>query len=44
MTAHPELLDSYVTHVFPMSRAQEAFECYARPADGRLKVALMPEF
>lgn len=37
---HPELLGSYVTHVFPMSRAQEAYETYARPAEGRLKVAL----
>ncbi|HEY3687897.1 MAG TPA: zinc-binding dehydrogenase [Streptosporangiaceae bacterium] len=44
VAAHPEPLDSYVTDVFPMSRAQEAYETYARPAEGRLKVALTPQF
>lgn len=43
VTTHPELLDSYVTHVFPVSRAQEAYETYTRPAPGRLKVALLPD-
>ncbi|MGW3472905.1 zinc-binding dehydrogenase [Saccharopolyspora sp. NPDC000995] len=42
--AHPELLTSYITHVFPMGRAQEAYETYSHPAPGRLKVALTPEF
>lgn len=41
---HPELSASYITHVFPMSRAQEAYETYAQPAAGRLKVALTAEF
>jgi len=44
VAAHPELLDAYITHVFPMSRAQEAYETYTRPAPGRLKVALTPEW
>lgn len=44
LNAHPELRDNYITHVFPMSRAEEAFECYGRPAEGRIKVALTPEF
>lgn len=42
--AHPELQESYITDVFPMSRAEEAYERYGRPAVGRLKVALTPEF
>lgn len=44
LDAHPELRDSYITDVYPMSRAEEAFERYGRPAEGRLKVALTPEF
>ncbi|HEY2793423.1 MAG TPA: zinc-binding dehydrogenase, partial [Micromonosporaceae bacterium] len=39
---HPDLPRDYVTDVFPVDRAQEAFESAVRPAVGRLKVALIP--
>lgn len=42
--AHAELRERYITDVFPMARAEEAYQRYARPAVGRLKVALTPEF
>ena len=42
--AHAELRESYITDVYPMARAEEAYQRYARPATGRLKVALTPEF
>lgn len=44
LDAHPELRESYITDVYPMSQAEEAFESYGRPAEGRLKVALTPDF
>lgn len=43
LRAHPELVASYITDVYPMSQAQEAFERYGRPAEGRLKVGLTPD-
>lgn len=39
---HRDLRSSYMTHVLPVTRAQEAFELYALPAEGRLKVGLTP--
>jgi L-iditol 2-dehydrogenase len=40
LTAHPELVDSYVTHQFQMTKIQDAFEVASRPSKGRLKVVL----
>ncbi|MGP4016182.1 zinc-binding dehydrogenase [Saccharopolyspora sp. 5N708] len=40
---HPDLADNYITHVFGVSEAQQAFELAATPARGRLKVALRRE-
>lgn len=37
---HPELVKSYVTDVFPVSRIEEAFACHAAPAPDRLKVTV----
>lgn len=37
---HPQLQDRFVTHRFPFSQAQQAFELASRPATGRLKVQL----
>lgn len=37
---HRELLDAYVTDVFPVADAQAAFELAAKPAAGRVKVVL----
>lgn len=37
---HRDLLERYITNVFPVSRAGEAFAMYAQPKVGRLKVAL----
>lgn len=37
---HPELADAYVTNVFPMTAAQDAFELACVPAPGRVKVVL----
>jgi L-iditol 2-dehydrogenase len=36
----PKLHNAYVTNVFPVEEAQQAFECAATPAKGRLKVQL----
>lgn len=38
---HPELLGDYVTHVFGSHQAQAAFELAARPAPGRVKIAMV---
>jgi threonine dehydrogenase-like Zn-dependent dehydrogenase len=38
LVANGELLDPYITDVFPASEAQAAFELAAHPAAGRLKV------
>jgi threonine dehydrogenase-like Zn-dependent dehydrogenase len=40
LVEHRELLDSYVTDVFPVADAQAAFESAVKPAAGRLKVVL----
>jgi L-iditol 2-dehydrogenase len=37
---YPGMLESYVTHVLPLERMQEAYELAARPAVGRVKVVL----
>jgi threonine dehydrogenase-like Zn-dependent dehydrogenase len=37
---HPDLQAQFVTHTFPFSQAQRAFELASRPAPGRLKVQL----
>ena len=37
---HRELLDAYVTDVFPVAEAQAAFELAVKPTAGRLKVVL----
>jgi threonine dehydrogenase-like Zn-dependent dehydrogenase len=37
---HPELVDHYVTSVFPYAEAQGAFEVASTPARGRLKVVI----
>jgi hypothetical protein len=40
--AHPALTgDRYLTHVMEVFDAQRAFELYARPSAGQLKVALV---
>ncbi|SJM63807.1 zinc-binding dehydrogenase [Gulosibacter sp. 10] len=40
--AHPRLPKDYITTVFPLDDVAEAFQCYATPKRGRLKVALTP--
>jgi threonine dehydrogenase-like Zn-dependent dehydrogenase len=40
LAAHPGLAESYVTHVYPRSRVDEAFRAACRPAPGQLKVVL----
>lgn len=42
LITHPELAGHYVTHTFPLDEVTQAFELYARPARGRIKVALTP--
>jgi L-iditol 2-dehydrogenase len=37
---YPGMMKSYVTHVLPLDRMQEAYELAARPAAGRVKVVL----
>ncbi|MEV0381691.1 zinc-binding dehydrogenase [Nonomuraea sp. NPDC050643] len=37
---HPGLPEAYITDVFPVDRAEEAYRRYAFPAEGRLKVAI----
>jgi threonine dehydrogenase-like Zn-dependent dehydrogenase len=37
---YPGMMKSYVTHVLPLERMQEAYELAARPAVGRVKVVL----
>ena len=37
---NPQLPDDYITHVFPIDDAQEAYRLYSLPAVGRLKVSL----
>jgi threonine dehydrogenase-like Zn-dependent dehydrogenase len=37
---HPELLEPYITDVFPVAEAQAAFELAVQPAAGRLKIVL----
>ena len=40
--AHPELLTSYLTHTFGVADVQAAFDLAARPAPGRIKIAIVP--
>ena len=40
LTEHREMLDAYVTDVFPVAEAQAAFELAVKPTAGRLKVVL----
>jgi L-iditol 2-dehydrogenase len=40
LTKHPQLCEIYVTNVFAVSNAQQAFELASIPAMGRLKVVL----
>lgn len=37
---HPDLPETYVTHVLPVTEAQTAFEMASRPAPGQLKIVL----
>jgi L-iditol 2-dehydrogenase len=39
----PEIQEHFVTHTFPFSEAQQAFELASRPASGRLKVQLLAQ-
>ena len=41
LRAHPALQDAFVTHRFPITEVQRAFEVAAVPAPGRLKVQLL---
>ena len=40
LVEHREMLDAYVTDVFPVAQAQAAFELAVKPTAGRLKVVL----
>jgi L-iditol 2-dehydrogenase len=40
LVEHREMLDAYITDVFPVADAQAAFELAAKPTAGRLKVVL----
>ena len=40
LAKHPELREIYVTNVFAVANAQQAFELASTPAMGRLKVVL----
>jgi L-iditol 2-dehydrogenase len=40
LVEHREMLDAYVTDVFPVADAQSAFELAVKPTAGRLKVVL----
>jgi L-iditol 2-dehydrogenase len=40
LTAHPELVDAYVTHTFDVTDVQKAFDQASRPTRGQLKVTL----
>ena len=40
--AHPGLLDRYLTHTFPVSQVQQAFELAGRPVPDRIKIAIVP--
>ena len=40
LVEHREMLDAYVTDVFPVAEAQAAFELAVKPTAGRLKVVL----
>lgn len=39
---HDVLTTKYITHIFSIGAAQEAYQLYANPAAGQLKVALTP--
>ena len=39
---YPELLEPYITDVFPVAEAQAAFELAVQPAAGRMKIVLEP--
>ena len=40
LVEHREILDAYITDVFPVAEAQAAFELAARPGVGQIKVVL----
>jgi L-iditol 2-dehydrogenase len=40
LVEHREMLDAYITDVFPIAEAQAAFELAVKPTAGRLKVVL----
>jgi L-iditol 2-dehydrogenase len=40
LVEHREMLDAYITDVFPVAQAQAAFELAVKPTAGRLKVVL----
>jgi len=40
LAASPDLLTSVLTHVFDLSRVQEAYNCAMKPAPGRFKVCI----
>jgi L-iditol 2-dehydrogenase len=40
LVEHREMLDAYITDVFPVAEAQAAFELAVKPTAGRLKVVL----
>lgn len=40
---YPNLMERYVTHVFPADEAQKAFEMACRPAPGQLKIVLQDD-
>jgi L-iditol 2-dehydrogenase len=37
---HPEIVQHYVTHTFPIADAQRAFQQASTPREGQLKVTL----
>lgn len=39
---HPDLVKAYITNSFPVNQVEEAFQTYAAPKIGRLKVVLTP--
>jgi L-iditol 2-dehydrogenase len=43
LRTHREAFRSYISHVLPISQAQQGYSLYARPQWGRLKVVLVTE-
>ncbi|PRC48262.1 alcohol dehydrogenase, partial [Mycobacterium sp. ITM-2017-0098] len=40
-SAHPGLLDRYLTHTFGIDEVQSAFDLASRPVPGRIKIAIV---